>query len=69
MSITTFAVVACDAVGCDFITPMIEMEQKLDDTEELRSSAGFSFLDVPFANHADLYICQKCLYKLSGIEH
>lgn len=68
MSITTFAVVVCDAAGCDYKTPMIEMEQKIDDTEEIRVSAGFSFLDVPFGNHADLYICQECLYKISGVE-
>ena len=33
--------------------------------EQVRADAGFSFLDVPFANHPDLYVCQSCLNKIS----
>ena len=66
MSITTFAVVNCDAAGCSSKTPLIEMEERVDEVEEIRAAAGYSFLDVPFNNHKDLYICQECLYKISG---
>lgn len=67
MSITTFAVINCDAAGCSSKTPLIEMEERVDEVEEIRAAAGYSFLDVPFGNHKDLYICKGCLFKISGI--
>ena len=71
MSITKYLVIECDVKGCDHKTPLLdfglENEASIDGHEEIiRTREGFSFLDVPFSNHKNLYICQKCLMAISG---
>lgn len=68
MSIAKFIVISCDNKACEYITPMLDFG--LDDVEgheeTIRAREGFSYLDVPFSNHKNLYICQKCMTALSG---
>jgi len=71
MSITKFVVIKCDAKDCEHKTSLLdfglETEASIEGLEEIiRAREGFSFIDVPFSNHPNLYICQNCLIALSG---
>lgn len=70
MSIAKYMVIKCDAKGCKNITPFLEYDpvDGLEGVEEekLRAEHGYSFLDVPFSNSPNLYICQECWSKLAG---
>ena len=64
-------VIECDNKDCNYKTPLLsvglEGEPPIEGHEEIiRAREGFSYLDTPFSNHKNLYICQECLTKLSG---
>lgn len=68
MSITKFMVISCDALDCSTKTPLIDLKElaEVGEDEDIRSDQGFSFVDVPFSNYPDLYICHSCLVSLAG---
>ena len=68
MSLSKFITIQCDATDCDATTALMLCEKGFegDVEEEMRASEGYSFVDTPFKNHPDLYICQKCLRTLAG---
>jgi hypothetical protein len=70
MSITKFLVIQCDVQSCGHKTQLLDFDGQTvgcDDAEEgIRAAEGFSFVDHPFKDQKDLYICKKCLIQIFG---
>ena len=68
MSIAQFVVIQCDVQSCGHKTPMLDLDPCFDgNDEQIRAKEGFSFVDIPFKDQVNLYICQKCLSAIFGI--
>ena len=51
MGINRYVTLKCDNEGCDYASPLMEFVVKYSESEEeeIRASAGFSYIDTPFS--------------------
>ncbi len=69
MSITKFLVIQCDVQSCGYKTPLLDLPLSLSvlsPEESIRADQGFAFVDAPFKNCKDAYICKKCFTQIFG---